>query len=197
MRLSFVLRLLSLLALCLFPWGNTLDADLFVSAASRNSVLRFDGVTGDLIGDFVTPGAGGLSDPQGIAFGPDGNLYVASHNSRNVLRYDGATGDFIDVFATTAGMNWPAEINFRDDMLFVSDFSGGPSGRVSRFDAHTGVFIDHFITGTVLADGQSWDPDGNILISNYVNNSVRKHDGVTGAYLGDFISPGLGGLFGP
>lgn len=174
-----------------------LNADLFVSAASANSVMRFDGETGNFLGNFVAPGAGGLGDPQGIAFGPDGNLYVASNTSNNVLRFDGETGAFIDVFATTGGMNWPAEINFRGGYLYVSDFSGGASGRVSRFDDQTGAFVDHFVTGTALADGTAWDSSGDLYVSNFGTNSVRKYDGVTGALIGDFVSPGLGGLSAP
>lgn len=173
------------------------QADLFVSAAGANSVMRFDGDTGAFLGNFVAPGSGGLGDPQGIEFGPDGNLYVSSNLSNNVLRYDGVTGAFIDIFATTAGMNFPAEINFRNGFLYVSDFSGGASGRVSRFDANTGAFVDHFITGASFADGSAWDANGDVYISNFGTNSIRKYNGDTGALIGDFVAPNSGGLFGP
>ena len=177
--------------------NSQLSADLFVSAASANSVMRFDGNTGNFLGNFVAPNSGGLGDPQGIAFGPDNNLYVASHTSRNVLRFNGQTGAFIDVFATTAGMNWPAEINFRGGHLYVSDFSGGAIGRVSRFNATTGAFVDHFVTGASLADGTAWDAAGDLYVSNFGTDSIRKYNGTTGNLIGDFVSPGLGGLDGP
>ncbi len=173
------------------------NADLFVSAASANSVMRFDGTSGALLGNFVATGSGGLGDPQGIAFGPDNNLYVASHTSRNVLRFNGETGAFMDVFATTAGMTWPAEINFRNGHLYVSDFSGGAIGRVSRFDSITGNFVDHFITGASFADGTAWDAAGDIYVSNFTTNSIRKYNGSTGSLIGDFVAPGVGGLSGP
>ncbi len=172
-------------------------ADMYVSGAGSNSILRFDCDTGDFIGVFVSPGSGGLGDPQGIEFGPDGNLYVASNASNNVLRFNGRTGEFIDVFATTTGMNWPAEINFRDGLLYVSDFSFGSAGRVSRFDANTGAFVDHFVTGAAAADGQAWDSNGDLYVSNFGTNSIRKYHGLTGVSLGDFVSPGSGGLSGP
>lgn len=185
------------IASCFLVLNDRTAADLFVSAAGGNAVHRFDRTTGAFLGEFVSPGSGGLGDPQGIAFGPDGNLYVSSNGSNNVLRYNGRTGAFIDVFATTAGMSWPAEINFRGGHLYVSDFSGGASGRVSRFDASTGNLVDHFVTGTSLADGTSWDSTGDLYVSNFGSNSIRKYDGVTGDLIGDFVSPGVGGLNGP
>ena len=185
------------LATCLLVLVSRSGADLFVSAAGANSVMRFDAQTGAFLGNFVAPGAGGLGDPQGIAFGPDGNLYVASNGSNNVLRFNGQTGAFIDVFATTSGMAWPAEINFRGGLLYVSDFSAGAAGRVSRFDANTGALVDHFVTGAVLADGTAWDAAGDLYVSNFGTSSVRKYDGSTGALLGDFVSSNAGGLAGP
>ncbi|MGI9518465.1 MAG: Vgb family protein [Pirellulaceae bacterium] len=174
----------------------TLQADLFVSAASTNSVMRFDCNTGAFLGNFVAPGTGGLMDPQGIAFGPDGNLYVSSNGSNNVLRFNGQTGAFIDIFATVTGMNWPAEISFRNNHLYVSDFSF-PGGRVSRFNATTGAFVDHFAINIALADGQEWDTNGDLLVSAFGTSSIRRYDGTNGSYLGDLVTPGTGGLNGP
>ncbi len=174
-------------------------ADLFVSAAGNNSVLRFDD-SGTLLGNFVAPGAGGLTDPQGITFGPDGHLYVSSHTAvagtNSVLRFDGQTGAFIDTFAILPDMVWPAEINFNGGLLYVSDFSLGGTGRVSRFDSN-GNFVDHFATGVLGADGTSWDSNGDMLVSSFFDSSIKKYDGQTGAFLGNFVGPGVGGLNGP
>jgi DNA-binding beta-propeller fold protein YncE len=172
---------------------RAMGQDLFVSAASRNAVYRFDGSTGQFLGEFVASGAGGLSDPQGIAFGPDGHLYVASNGSNNILKYDGQSGNFLGVFATP-GMGWPAEINFRGNHLYVSDFAGN---RVARYDATTGAFLGNFATGIVGADGQSWDSAGNLYVSSWGDASIKKYDGTTGTFLGNFVSPGSGGLNGP
>ena len=55
-----------------------------VSHSRGNNVLRFDGNTGNFLGEFIPPGSGGLSNPDTIVFGPDGNgddksdIYVAS-----------------------------------------------------------------------------------------------------------------------
>ena len=80
------------------------DGDVYLTDQGNNghppghSVMRFDGTSGAYKGEFVTPGSGGLLDPIGMAWGPDGHLYVASAYSDEVLRYDGATGYFIDRF---------------------------------------------------------------------------------------------------
>lgn len=182
------LRVVTSVFIAVFFLTPSAHADLFVSGASTNSVLRFD-EDGNFLGNFVNPGpgSGGLNNPQGIAFGPDGNLYVASQGSNNVLRYDGTTGAFIDVFASVAGTSWPAEINFRNGMLYVSDF--GTSQSVHRFDAFTGNHIDQFITGVPSADGQEWDSDGNIYISS--GNRVRRFDS-NGVFIDDFVAGGIG-----
>ena len=192
--------LLLLVALSLLNLSiSSSSADLFVSAASRNSIIRFDD-SGNLLGDFVAPGAGGLTDPQGLAFGPDGHLYVSSHTgvagTNSVLRFNGFTGAFIDVFAILPDMVWPAEINFRGNLLYVSDFSAGPTGRISRFDLN-GNFVDHFATGIIGADGQSWDANGDILVSSFFDSTIKKYDGSTGAFLGNHVASFAGGLNGP
>jgi WD40 repeat protein len=195
-----MIRIVSVLLCVSTMWcteNDKLLADVFVSAASRNSVLRFDD-NGNFLGDFVSPGLGGLSDPQGIKFGPNGNLYVSSNGSNNVLEFDGQDGSFIGVAASLPDMNWPAEINFRNGLLYVSDFSSANSvGRVSRFNVQTNTLVDHFIVGANFADGLSWNTDGNIVLSEFGSNAVRIYDGQTGVYIEDFITPNQNGLASP
>ena len=159
--------------------------------------MRFDN-DGKHLGDFVAPGAGGLGDPQGIAFGPDGHLYVSSNASDNVLRFDGETGDFMDEFASHPAMKWPAEINFHDGHLYVSDFTR--AGGVYRFDAQTGEFLDVIGKGIAMADGQAWDADGHLHVSSF--NTRGPGSGAVWnvqakeANAAAFVAPGGGGLSG-
>ena len=68
--------------------------DLYVCDATGSQVMRYDGVTGALVGDFVTAHLGGLALPFAMAFGPDGNLYVSNGSgfSPGAIRYNGVTG---------------------------------------------------------------------------------------------------------
>ena len=126
--------------------GNTTttfgdDVSLYVSSDDTHSVLAYDGKTGAFQRTFAS--GGGLIEPEGIAFGPDGNLYVSSR-SDEVLRYDGKTGKFIDVFASGHGLNDPAGIAFGgpDNDLFVSSglTDDGHGNQILRFDGRTGAF---------------------------------------------------------
>jgi DNA-binding beta-propeller fold protein YncE len=81
---------LSLLLLLGMPWAQA--QELYVSSFETHQVLRYDGTTGAFLNAFVAAGSGGLQNPTGLAFGPDGALYVGSSNTAEVLRYDGQTG---------------------------------------------------------------------------------------------------------
>src|SRR5262249_45834535 len=76
-------------------------ADLLVSSNSSMSVERFTLATGASLGSFVPSGSGGLTSPDGMAFGPDGNLYVCNERASSVLRYDGHTGAFLGTFVAS------------------------------------------------------------------------------------------------
>ena len=112
------------------------DGNLYVGSNNTNSILRYDGMTGDFIDTFATGGgASGLSEPMSVVFGPDGNLYVAGFSSHNVVRYNGTTGAFMDVFvaAGSGGLNSPEDMTFGPDgNLYVTS----PTGiqELERFD---------------------------------------------------------------
>ena len=63
--------------------GDNADGDA-CGTTGTDAILKFDGGSGAFIGPFVTTGTGGLTDPVGLVFGPDGNLYVASEDSDSV-----------------------------------------------------------------------------------------------------------------
>jgi uncharacterized protein (TIGR03118 family) len=156
------------------------DGNLYVNSHLTNSVLRFDGKTGEPRpasgqsgADFVPRGSGGLAQPSGLVFGPDGNLYVAAHDPSAghgaVLRYDGKTGA-------------PLPASGQTGAFFVPIDSGG------------------IRNPTALAFG----PDGNLYVDSRAGSRVLRYDGKTGAPLpaggqtdATFVPQGSGGLNAP
>ncbi len=154
--------------------------DLLVSNNVNSSVLRYDGKTGDFVGVFIPPGAGGLNNPQELVYGPDGNLYIASFASREVLRFNGKTGAFIDIFVPvgSGGLGFPGGLIFGPDgNLYVADSFGGTNS-VLRYDGTTGAFIDVFASGGGLLVPQkmAFDKKGNLFVVSIIGNNVVRYD---------------------
>ena len=151
------------------------DGDLYVTSCLSDSVLRYQGTTGECMGHFVAPGSGGLKHPEGFTFGPDGCLYVLSETG--VLRYDGTTGEFIGEFVAQgagglAGGQMP--IFGPDGCLYVTCFS---SESIPRYDGETGKFIDMFVTyDRSYLVGRSIDgaSASQGLVAIYLRKAVRE-----------------------
>jgi hypothetical protein len=149
--------------------------DLYVSNGPGN-ILRYDGTTGAFVEEFVARGRGGLDLPAGLSFGPDGNLYVTDSGFRSgiaqVLRYQGPTGRnpgaFIDVFVGSGS----------GDMLNAEAAIFGPDGNGDG--RH-----DLYVTNAQFT-GHGED--------RARNGSVKRYDGVTGAFIDTFVPVGSGGL---
>ena len=116
------------------------DGNIYTTS-DTNSIIKYDGTTGALLGTFVSSSSGGLSEPFSLTFGPDGNLYVGSYNTDEVLRYSGTTGAFIDTFVTagSGGIDGPTTLSFGPDgNLYVG---GWFSNTVVQYDGQTGAFM--------------------------------------------------------
>jgi len=176
--------------------------DLFVSRTGYDIVSRYDGITGEYLGDFISQGYGGLDGPWGLTFGPDGHLYVASGETDNILRYNGKTGEFIDELVTSGSGNLhcPRTIMFGPDRnLYVADEC---INTIFRYDGQTGDFIDIFTTGYTLYGpfGMAFGPDGNLYVSDDLTSGVR-FNGTTGQFIdvfttGSFVDRPAGLVFG-
>jgi hypothetical protein len=89
--------------------------------------------------------------------------------------------------------------------LYVGDRrEDGTGGRIARFDAVTGAFLGDFIAlGSGGLDhplAHVFGPDANgagaqdLYVTDEHAFSIRHYNGVTGAFLGDFVPAGSGGL---
>ena len=166
--------------------------DFLASDQSDESVKRFDGNNGFLIGDFVQPGAGGLNNPHNPTFSPDGNLFVVSDSggaNPGILRYDGVTGEFLDVFVENGegGFVGAAEQAFAPDgSLYAATVSGLGVLRYDRF----GNFIDSIAgpgDGVQAPCGIEFGPDGLLYVWDTADEEMRRFDPATGDFVDVFI----------
>jgi sugar lactone lactonase YvrE len=192
--------------------------DLYVGSTLTSEVLLYSGTTGASLGAFVAAGSGGLQQPNGLAFGPDGDLLVSSYGTGQVLEYRGPAnasegspaGEFLSVFADTGAGSTPSFITFGPDgHLYVScpqhDTPTPYDAVIYRYDGTSGAFIDTFVpTGRGgLADTRKivFDQQGNMLVADTYQNAVLRYQGPfgasPGAFLGSFVPSGLGGLAKP
>ena len=191
------------------PYGLTFGSDnsLYVTTfyeddteeipVIESRVVRFDGMTGALLGTFIDDPV--LDDGRGLLFGRDGNeddvqdLYVANAATNEVLRFDGISGNLIDVFASGSGLDEPSNLVFNSSGdLFVT--SSG-SGEVLRFDGETGDFVEVFAssTGLVKPIDLTFGPDGDLYVTNELAGNdtpdqVLRFDGQTGTLLDTFVT---------
>src|SRR5208337_4929048 len=147
------------------------DGDVYLTDQGNNGapspgncVMRFNGKTGAFEGDFVPTGSGGLLDPTGMAWGPDGNLYVGSYYTNQILRYDGKTGAFIDAFVPD-GTGW--------DILFHPTLEPFLAGWTIYLDANgNGRLEPGDISTTTDANGNFSFP--NLLPGTYTVAEVPQ-----------------------
>lgn len=161
------------------PGGGQFD--LYVTSLRNQSVMRYDGTTGAPLGEFVASGSGGLQSAVGLTFGPDGNLYVASAGTflggvDTIMRFNGKTG---------APMPSPGN----SGAVFVAAGSGrllstwgghifGPDG---NGDGRQDLYVPSF----------EWSGNNKAKAKTA---SIKRYDGITGAFIDTFVSLNSGGL---
>ncbi|MDJ0729652.1 MAG: CHRD domain-containing protein [Crocosphaera sp.] len=99
--------------------------------------------TGEIRGQITADNP--LDGIGGVILGPRGHILVSSQLSNEVLEYNSLTGEFIGVFGDASeegsGLSFPAGLTVSDqhNVLYVSDLD---NGRILRFDAFSGDFLD-------------------------------------------------------
>ncbi|NET25583.1 hypothetical protein [Okeania sp. SIO1I7] len=165
--------------------------DVVVTSAANNgndAAIRFDGLTGRLIGEF--PNGGGLTDPRDIVQEIDeSNTVLINGGNDNVLRFDATTGNFIETFIEFPELNGGGAVFGPDNNYYVGARS---LGSIVRFNGQTGDFIDEFIPSELVdfPRGFVFGSDGNFYLGNGADpatggggGTVIQYDGLTGEVL--------------
>ncbi len=108
------------------PYGLVFHGGkLYVASYFPSEVKAFNATTGAFVSTFVASGAGGLSGPTSLDFGPGGDLYVTSQSNDTIRRYAGATGTFVSAFvgAGSGGLDGPFDLAFRPTFVQVPALS--------------------------------------------------------------------------
>lgn len=163
------------------------DGSVLVTGFGNIAIKRYDGLTGDYLGDFTSGYA--LESPSKMSIGPDGLIYVTQWGTvqKKVVRFDLA-GNYVDEFTSIDTPNglghfWDAQGRF-----YLSVYGNGGNGTVQRF-ADDGSFIDVFINSAILQGPTDiWqEANGDVLVQDWTVGNVLRFDS-TGNYLGVHIS---------
>ncbi|MEO8762339.1 MAG: PKD domain-containing protein, partial [Bacteroidia bacterium] len=160
--------------------------------------------TGGYSGDGGQATNAKLADPSGIAFDSHGNLYI-SDDTNNVIRKVNSSGIITTIVgtgvagysgdggqATLAQLNYPMGITFdSQDNLYIAEGNNNSIRMVNTAGIITTVAGNGFggyggdggqATATELNDPTNvmTDAVGNIYITDFANNRIRKVDKTTG-----------------
>jgi WD40 repeat protein len=178
------------------------NADLFITNAASNSVLRVDSTDGGLFEVFIPAVPNGPINPQRVVVGPDGNLYVSSfgaYPSTNggVNRYDPDTGAYLGVFVPvgSGGLQYPGAIAFGPNgNLYVSDPFG--AGMILVFNGKTGLFLGALGGAGIFPIDMTFGPDGLLYVASGSDDvSIVRFDPGSGLLKDTLVPTGSGLAF--
>jgi WD40 repeat protein len=179
----------------LWPHGlaHLPDGQLLVSARGIHRLRRYDLKSGALLAEFgaSTP----LNTPIATILGAEGRLYVTSLETRGVLTFNPLTGDYLGALAGPYSplLNRPGGATWGPDgRLYIANDVGNTIARLEPGRGGVETFASP-PRGTTPG-GLTFGPDGHLYLSDQTNARVLRFDGKTGAYLGEFVPPGSGGM---
>lgn len=118
------------------------------------------------------------------------DLYVSDAGNFNnppwqILKFDSA-GQNPVVFIST-NLNWPQDILFLEDsgVVLISNLS---SGKITRYNAATGVYISDFASGLGGPTRMKIGPDSLLYVLQWVGDGLVKKYNLDGTFAGNFTS---------
>ena len=150
------------------------DMSIYVSDWGNSRVQVFNSA-GEFLHQVGTPGTGSgeMTNPTGIAIGPEGDLWVMDRGNSRVQRFT-RDGTFVQLW-TRAGLgafNSPTNIAFdKDGNWCVSEFTGH---RVRQFSPE-GELLFELAPGTFRGPhGLPFDSTGALYVADTGDGVVRK-----------------------
>jgi hypothetical protein len=185
--------------------GQLLVVDQNVLEPNPGEVLRYNGPTGNFLGNVVfqtDPNA--PFAPRGMVLGANHTLYVADDGNLDgitlgrLTRFNNETGAFLGDLQPTGftGDFYPRGVVIGPDgMVYASVRNIAPTGgEIMRWNPTTGAFLGDFVDSNAANDlnrpeGIAFGPDGNLYVASFRANTgdtdkILEFNGTTGAYLG-------------
>ena len=163
--------------------------EVYVNSRGTHSIKKYD-QGGNYLEDFISPGAGGLSNPEDILFHPDGSVLITGLSNQFIKRYNGITGDYIGNFSSGYNLAGPSKMSIGPDSLIYVTQWGETQNKVVRFNLN-GAFVDEFTSiGAPKGLGHLWDENKNFYVALFGtggSGTVHKFDSL-GNDMGTFIN---------
>ena len=163
---------------------------LFATSFQTNSIMRYSAAPGvprpapgQAGANFITPGSGGLSQPQSILFRASdaNNFLVASNATDSVLRYDGQTGAFLNAYVPSGGNGLSGPTGVVQDGNGNVYVASSNNSRILKYSgALSGTFIPGYVVssavGLVNPTGMVVDSANALYVSSAGTNQILKFD---------------------
>lgn len=117
-------------------WFSDDYSKFYVTNWNTNSVLLYNGTTGNFESTFISQG---LGNAEGVTFGPDGLIYLCDRTGNRVNKYD-TDGSLLETFATGGGLNTPNSLIFIENKTTSVDEQTGSVSSYNLFQNYPNPF---------------------------------------------------------
>ncbi|MBK7338840.1 MAG: NHL repeat-containing protein [Saprospirales bacterium] len=163
------------------------DGSVLVTGFANTAIKRYDGATGDYLGNFTSGYS--LNTPSKMSIGPDSLIYVTQWGTtqNKVVRF-GLDGAFVDEFTSVGAPNGLGHVWDGDKNFYIALYGNGGTGTVHKFDS-LGNNLGTFISSFLLQGPTSiwWDSNGDMLVEDFTVGKVLRYNS-QGQFQGEFIT---------